>query len=73
MKNNRLTNKEIIELRMIVDRIRELASLENAKFGCTEEFDIETKKRIKPYMFWFSGQASKLQQILDGTFEETYF
>ena len=65
MKNNRLTNAEIHELRECVERIRELASMENANFSFDEEEDKKIKESVRLYMFWFATVASKIELILN--------
>jgi hypothetical protein len=64
MKNNRLTNSEVIQLQEIAERINVLASLENASFAMDKEKDAEIKEYIKPYMIWFKSEASELNKIL---------
>lgn len=63
MKNNRLTNSEIIALRQVAERIRELASMENANFG--KEKDKLIKDGVRPYMTWFVCEASEIEKILN--------
>ncbi|MDW5298733.1 MAG: hypothetical protein SA378_01125 [Sedimentibacter sp.] len=65
MKNNRLTNFEIINLQDYVDRINELASLEFASFINSIEKNNEIKEIVKPYMMWFENEANKIQKIID--------
>jgi len=66
MKNNRLTNSEIHELKMVVDRLRELACMHNANFGFgDDEFDKYIKDTIRPYMSWFKCEAFKIEEILN--------
>lgn len=59
MKNNRLTNSEVIELRDTIQRIRDLASLQNC---C---YDDKIKKTVRPYLMWFEVEAMKIETILD--------
>lgn len=66
MKNNRLTNEDMIKLRMACDRIRNLASLENASFSFNKEKDIEIKKAILPYMEWFNSISYSIESLLNG-------
>lgn len=66
MKNQRLTQEDILKLEMAVDRIRELASLEKAFFSINPEKDIAVKKEIRPYMMWFELVATGIEEILKG-------
>lgn len=60
-----MTKKETEALRSIADCIRELASLENARFCMDDKTDAETKRRISPYMSWFELCADNLDEILN--------
>jgi len=66
MKNNRLTNSEFIILQDSIDRINDLASLENASFfPFDNEMDKRVKERVRLYMIWFECEAKKIQKIID--------
>lgn len=66
MKNQRLTKEDLSKLYMACNRIRSLASLENASFSANEEEDTEVKTAIRPYMMWFEGLANSVEDLLDG-------
>lgn len=66
MKNNRLTNAEVLKLKMATDRIKELSSLERAKFLANSEEDKKIKEIIRPYMMWFDVVANGIEDIIDG-------
>jgi len=66
MKNNRLTNGDLAKLRMAAERIRLLASLEQASFSVDEKKDAEIKEEIRPYMMWFTNIACNIDRLLDG-------
>jgi hypothetical protein len=66
MKNNRLTKEDVLKLRMACDRIRSLASLENAFFSMDSGEDAQVKDLIRPYMTWFECVAEGIGDILDG-------
>jgi hypothetical protein len=68
----RFTQKEIMQLRKAVERIRELASLERASFSINKEKDEEIKKDIRPYMMWFDSIAFGLEKVLDGNGDDLY-
>lgn len=72
MKNNRLTNAEIHVLSECVERIRELASMENASFSGNEEEDKKIKESVRPYMLWFTNVASKIELILKDEYFNCY-
>lgn len=65
MKNNRLTNSEVIELRSVVERLRNLADMENALFSSNLEKDLLIKNGVRPYMMWFKCEAYTIEKILD--------
>ena len=65
MKNNRLTKVEIHVLEECVERIRELASMENANFSFDEEEDEKIKECVRLYMYWFTTEARKIELILN--------
>lgn len=72
MKNNRLTNEDILKLRMACDRIRKLASMENASFSTNEDKDKQVKEDVKHYMEWFKCVANSVDRLLDGENVEYY-
>jgi hypothetical protein len=67
-----LNNDDRIKLEMAINRIHELASLENAKFCFSNEEDEKIKKAIKPYMMWFDCVAEGLEELLTGKQTEFY-
>lgn len=73
MKNNRLTVHEVNQLREACERIRELASLENARFSSITANDEEIKRSIQPYMGWFTLVAEGVERILDGKSAEDFY
>lgn len=74
MKNQRLTQNEIIELRNSVDEIRHFASMESASFGRgNEEIDRLVKENVRLYMHWFNSIATKIESILDDTYKDLYY
>lgn len=66
MKNQRLTNDDIVKLNMAVERIRELASLERAHFSIDDEKDAIIKKEVRSYLMWFEVVATGIEEILKG-------
>lgn len=74
MKNNRLKNYEVVELRNCVDEIRHFASMENASFGRgNDEIDRLVKENVRLYMHWFNSIATKIESILDDTYKDLYY
>ena len=51
-------------------RIRELASMKNARFAMTDEKDQTIKNGVRPYMGWFELVAEKLETLVSA--ESTY-
>ena len=73
MKNNRLRNCEVIELRKCVEEIRHFASMESARFGHgNDEIDKLVKEEVKLYMRWFNSVANKIEFILDNKYDDYY-
>lgn len=64
MKNNRLTNQEIFELRSAAEEIKRLCKMETARFSYDAEKDAEIKKSIKSWLGWFESEAEKIQKII---------
>ena len=62
-----MTNKEILALNTIADRIDSLASLENC---C---LDNKAKEEFKPYMMWFECCSSYIREVLDLSTEKGIF
>ena len=66
MKNNRLTKDEVVMLWDVVERIRELSSMERASFACGDiEKDAVIREGVRPYMSWFNVEAYKIEKILN--------
>jgi hypothetical protein len=72
VKNNRLTNEDLTKLRMACDRIRSLASLENASFTHNKDQDEMIKTAIMPYMQWFNAISYSIEDVLNGKETEFY-
>ena len=64
MKNNRLNQDELYSIEKSVERIRELASLESARFSSDETKDKEIKDSIRCYMTWFSVVAQDIEKAI---------
>lgn len=60
-----MTNLEKATLQTLADRIKSLASLENASFNMDEEKDKQIKKAISPYMMWFESVAYDIEKVLE--------
>lgn len=60
-----MTNLEKSTLQTLSNRLKNLASLENASFNMNKEKDEEIKKAIKPYMMWFESVAYDLEKIIE--------
>ena len=58
-----MTNKERAAIQAAAKQIRELASLERASFGMTEEKDTAIKNGVRPYMMWFEIVAMQLEDL----------
>lgn len=59
-----MTKAEINAMRTIKNRINELASLNNARFGRTNKEDEAIKKAIQPYMTWFTSVMDMMEDFL---------
>lgn len=68
-KNERLggnmTNLEKEALNTLAERLRSLASLENAGFNADKEKDEAIKKAIKPYMLWFECLSYDIEEVIN--------
>ena len=58
-----MTKSERAAILAAVKRINELASMENACFGMTEEKDKAIKNGVRPYMMWFEIVAMQLEDL----------
>ena len=58
-----MTNNERAAILAAAKRINELASLERACFGMTEEKDKAIKNGVRPYMMWFEIVAMQLEDL----------
>lgn len=72
MKNNRLTNEDILKLKAGLERIHELASFKNARFDMDDEKDKKIKNKMGPYMMWFDCVANAMEELLNGKEKEYY-
>lgn len=59
-----MTNLEKETLQVLANRIKSLASLENANFSMDKEKDEQIKKAIKPYMMWFESIAYDIEKVV---------
>jgi hypothetical protein len=58
-----MTKNERAAILAAANRIKELASLENACFGITPETDKIIKDGVNPYMIWFDIVAMHLEEL----------
>ena len=58
-----MTNNERAAILAAAKRINELASMERACFGMTEEKDKAIKNGVRPYMMWFEIVAMHLEDL----------
>ena len=58
-----MTKQERAAIRAAAKRLQELASLERASFGMTEETDKAIKDGVRPYMIWFDIVAMHLEDL----------
>lgn len=65
MKNNRLTNREVYELREVSKDIKELIKMETTSFTHDKEKDEYIKKTIRLWLNWFDNAARKIDDILE--------
>lgn len=63
MKNNRLTNTEIHQIKEAAKEIIRLAKLKSASFKDMESVDIRT---LKLWLQWFTCEATTISSIVDG-------
>lgn len=63
MKNNRLTNTEIHQIKEAAKEIIRLAELKSASFKDMESVDIRT---LKLWLQWFTCEATIISSIVDG-------
>ena len=64
MKNQRLTQNEVYELREAAKEIHQLVKMEQTSFSFDKGKDEEVKRTIKPWLVWFDVQADKIDEIL---------
>ena len=60
-----MTNLEKATLQTLADRIKSLASLENASFHADKEKDKQIKREITPYMMWFESVAFDIEKVIE--------
>ena len=60
-----MTKNERAAIRAAAKRLQELASLERASFGMTEEQDKAIKNGVRPYMMWFDIVAMHLEDLAE--------
>ncbi len=60
-----MTKNERAAILAAAKRIQELASMENACFGMTEEKDKTIKDGVRPYMMWFDIVAMHLEDLAE--------
>ena len=58
-----MTKAERAAILAAANKIKELASLENACFGMTTEKDKLIKDGVRPYMMWFEIVAMHLEEL----------
>ena len=58
-----MTKNERAAIMAAAKRINELASMENAYFGMTDENDKRIKDGVRPYMMWFEIVAMELENL----------
>ena len=64
-----MTASEKQAMQRIADRIKELASLENACFDFKKEKDEYIKSKIKPQMGWFDLTALYIEDIINAEYK----
>ena len=62
MKNNRLTNGEVLEIREAIAEIKELASMKNCGFKNEKLVEID---RLKGWLMWFDVNINKIDKIIE--------
>ena len=62
MKNNRLSKKEVQELREVVKRINSLADMEHCSF---HDQVFITHSDFRHYLEWFIVEAAKIERIIE--------
>lgn len=58
-----MTKNERAAILAAANKIKELASMENACFGMTAEKDKTIKDGVRPYMMWFELVAMHLEDM----------
>lgn len=58
-----MTKNERAAILAAANRIKDLASMENACFGLTQEKDKIIKDGVRPYMMWFEIVAMHLEDL----------
>ena len=58
-----MTKNERAAILAAANKIKELASMENACFGMTAEKDKLVKDGVRPYMMWFDLVAMHLEDL----------
>jgi len=61
MKNNHLTNKELLEIKDAVHAIRRLAAMDNCSFKDQKTVDME---QLKLWLQWFKSNARTIEKIV---------
>ena len=62
MKNNRLTNDELMQLKESAKEIRRLVSMKGCSFRDEKTIDI---KMLKIWLQWFGVEAYKIESIVN--------
>lgn len=60
-----MNKSELLALKKVSERIRQLASLKNAGFSIRPQEDEYIKDCITPYMTWFTGVAYHLDELIE--------
>lgn len=58
-----MTQKEKGALKQVSERIKSLASMENARFSSSEQYDKTIKDEVRLYMMWFTRTADMLEEL----------
>ena len=58
-----MTKNERAAILAAANKIKELASMENACFGMNAEKDAAIKNGVRPYMMWFEIVAMHLEDL----------
>lgn len=67
-----MTNTEKFALNTLANRIKSLASMENAMLGNTKEESEEIKEKIRFYMHWFEHIADEIEDVVKLSEEKGY-